>query len=154
VRSCVLLVLASAVAACSGSSGCQSTAPCDTARAAAQSLTGSWTEVQAWRGISLQISLGAVDTTLSGTATYNTTDAGSGTAQITGYVVRQDAAFVPSGEVSPAHPIVVLNFTFSNGLAARFDQAVLPEQNKLTGALTFSDEPFKTYGTTFLRAAP
>lgn len=154
MRFCVLLALASSVAACSGSSGCESTAPCDTARSAAKSVIGSWTEVETWRGISMQILLTARDTTLSGSATYSMTNAAGGTARITGYVLQQDAAFVPSGVVVPAHPVVVLNLELSNGLTVRFDQAVLPEQNTLTGALTFSDEPFKSYQTTFRRAVP
>jgi len=152
VRVCVLLVLATSLAACAGSSECRSTAPCGT-RSTAEAVAGSWTEVETWQGISMRISLAAVDTKLSGTATYSMTGAGTGTASITGYVFWQDAAAVPSGNVMPAHPVVVLNLAFSNGMTARFDQAVLREKDTLSGALTFSGEPFKTYGTTFVRAA-
>ena len=101
----------------------------------------------------MRISLAARDTTLSGTAAYSMTNAGTGTASITGFVFWQDSGFVPSGNVMPAHPVVVLNLAFSNGTTARFDQAVLRKQDTLSGALTFSGEPFQTYGTTFVRAA-
>lgn len=152
MRVCVLLVLATSFAACSGSSDCFSTAPCGT-RSTAEAVAGSWNEVENWQGISMRISLAARDTTLSGTATYNRTNAGTGTASITGFVFWQDSGFVPSGNVMPAHPVVVLNLAFSNGMTARFDQAVLRQQDTLSGALTFSGEPFTTYGTTFVRAA-
>ena len=97
----------------------------------------------------MRLSLAARDTTLSGTATSSP----EGTARITGYVFWQDAAFVPSGHVMPAHPVVVLTFAFANGTSAHFDQAVLQSQDTLSGALTFSDAPFSTYGTSFVRAA-
>jgi hypothetical protein len=100
----------------------------------------------------MRISLAARDTKLSGTATYSMTAGAGGTASITGYVFWQDAAFVPSGHVMPAHPVVVLNFALANGTSARFDQAVLQGQDTLSGALTFSDAPFSTYGTSFVRA--
>ena len=146
----VLLALATSLAACSGSSECGLTAPCGT-RSTAEAVAGSWAEVQNWKGISMRISLAAMDTTLAGTATYSMTGAGTGTASISGYVFWQDAAFVPSGNVMPAHPVVVLNLAFSDGTRARFDQALLQKQDTLSGALTFSSEPFNSYGTTFVR---
>ena len=149
MRACILLVLATALMACSGSD-CGSTAPCRT-RSAAEAVAGSWTEVETWQGISLRIALTAKDTTLSGTATYSPTEGSVGTARITGYVFWQNSAVVPSGNVMPAHSVVVLHLAFSNGTSARFDQAVLREQDTLSGALTFSGDPFTTYGTTFLR---
>ena len=153
VRVCILLLLPTSLAACSGSSGCGSTAPCGTVRSAAEAVAGSWTEVETWRGISMRISLAARDTTLSGTAIYSTHTSTEGTASIAGYVFWQDAANVPSGHVMPAHPVVVLNFAFANGTSAPFDEAVLQGQDTLSGALTFSDAPFSTYGTSFVRAA-
>ena len=153
MRVCILLLLAAPLAACSGSSECGSTAPCGTVRSAAEAVAGSWTEVETWRGISMRISLAASNTTLSGTATYSMRGSTEETASITGYVFWQDAAFVPSGQVMPSHPVVVLNFAFANGTSGRFDQAVLQGQDTLSGALTFSDAPFSTYGTSFVRAA-
>ena len=150
VRICFLLVLATSLASCSASE-CGTTEACGT-RSAAEAVAGSWTEVETWRDISIRMSLAATDTTLSGTATYAMTDGSIGTASITGYVFWQGSAFVPLGNVMPAHPVAVLNLAFSNGMAARFDQAVLLEQDTLSGALTFAGEPFKTYGTRFVRA--
>jgi hypothetical protein len=115
-------------------------------------VAGSWIEIETWRGISIRISLTARDSTLSGTATYNMTSGAAATASITGYVFWQDAGFVPSGNVMPAHPVVVLNFSLADGRSARFDQAVLQGQDTLSGALTFSDAPSSTYGTSFVRA--
>lgn len=110
-------------------------------------------QIEAWHGISMRMSLVATDSTLVGTGTYNTSTESGGTARITGYVFWQDEAFVPSGNMMPAHPVVVLALTLDNGLSARLDQAVLQGQDTLRGALTFSDEASATYGTMFVRAA-
>ncbi len=143
-----------AFAACSDSPGCASTAPCTDLRATANSVAGSWTESQTWRNISLQVSLAARDTTLTGSATYRVTGGSTGTATVSGYVFWQDSAFVPSGHMMPAHSVVVLDFAFDDGNSARFNQGVLSGPNTLIGALTFSAAASASYGTSFVRAGP
>ena len=76
-----------------------------------------------------------------------------GDGQYSGVRILAGRRHVPSGHVMPAHPVVVLNFAFANGTSAPFDEAVLQGQDTLSGALTFSDAPFSTYGTSFVRAA-
>ena len=151
MRAPIVLPLVLALAACSTSSECGPTAVCVAERSAATSVAGSWKEVETWRGISMQVSLAASDTSLAGSATYTGSGGTQGTAAVTGYVSWQDAMPVPSGGVMPAHPVVVLLFAFSDGTSARFDQAVLQGQDSLSGALTFSDQATTAYGTTFTR---
>jgi hypothetical protein len=118
---------------------------------AANTVAGSWREIESWRGLSMQISLAASDTTLAGSAAYTVSGGASETANVTGYVFWQDSAAVPSGQMMSAHPVVVLHFAFSDGRSARFDQAVLRGQDTLSGALTFDDQPSSSYGATFIR---
>jgi hypothetical protein len=56
--------------------------------------------------------------------------------------------------VVPAHPVFVLDLTFSNGTSAVFDQGTIQQQNTLSGVMTFSDDESTSYGTTFARASP
>ena len=151
MRASVALALALTLAACSDSSGCAPTAPCVSVQSAAKTVAGSWREIESWGGRSMQISLTASDTTLAGSATYPVTGGTGGTAKVTGYVFWQDSATVPPGRMMPAHSVVVLHFAFSDGRSARFDQAVLRGQDTLSGALTFDDQPFSSYGATFTR---
>jgi hypothetical protein len=151
LRASIALALAVTVAACSNSNACASTAPCIAVQSAANTAAGSWREIESWRGLSIQISLTASDTTLAGLATYAVSGGTSGTANVTGYVFWQDSAAVPSGQMMPAHPVAVLHLAFSDGSSARFDQAVLRGQDTLSGALTFDDQPYSSYGATFVR---
>lgn len=151
VRVCVFPVLLAGLVACS-EGGCGMTAPCVAMRSTATAIAGSWADVQALRGISMQFSVAARDTTLFGTVKYSMPPGVEDTASVTGYVFWQNAAAVPSGHTMPAHPVVVLNFTFANGLSAHFDQGVLQGRDTLLGVLTFSDSPFVAYGTGFVRA--
>ena len=152
MRASIALALAVTLAACSDSSGCAPTAPCIAVQSAAKIVAGSWREIESWGGLSMQISLAASDTTLAGSATYTVTGGTGGTANVTGYVFWQDSAAVPSGQMMPAHSVVVLYFAFSDGRSARFDQAVLRGQDTLSGALTFDDQPSSSFGATFVRA--
>src|SRR4051812_14480144 len=141
------------LAGCSGSGGCPPTATCVAVRSAASTMSGSWKEVESWRGMSLRISVAASDTILSGSATYTMAGGTSGTARVDGYVFWQDSTPVPSGHVMPAHPVAVLYLKFSDGTSARFDQAVLRGQDTLSGALTFDDQAYASYGASFIRTA-
>lgn len=155
MRGSLALLLTASLAACSGSRECGYTAPCLALHSTASGVAGSWAEVEAWRGLSMQMTLVARDTTLSGSATYGVTGASgstTGRATITGYVFRQDSMPTPAGFMMPAHPVVVLYFAFGDGTSARFDQAVLRGHDTLSGALTFSDHPYDSYGTSFVRA--
>ncbi len=154
MRPFVALLVVATFAACSDATPCASTAPCASLRSTARSVAGSWKETQTWQNISLQVSLAAGDTTLSGSGTYDVIGGAAGTANVTGYVFWQDSAFVPAGFVMPAHPVLVLDFAFDDGTSAHFDQGVLSGPDALGGALTFSDDPSASYGTTFARATP
>ncbi len=110
--------------------------------------------MQTWRGVAIRMSLTARDTTLVGSGSYSDTSGAGGTAQVTGFVFWQDSGFVPAGYVVPPHPVVVLQFAFGNGKAATFDQGVIDQRNTLSGVLTFADDSFTSYGTTFVRAGP
>ena len=57
----------------------------------------------------------------------------------------------PVGPDDAGASVIVLHFAFSDGRSARFDQAVLRGQDTLSGALTFDDQPFSSYGATFTR---
>ncbi len=147
MRAPILLLLVTSALACSDPTAVRT----ETLRSTANSLAASWSEVQTWRGMSIQMSLGAADTTLRGSGTYRTIGQTGAIPRITGYVVWQDSAFVPSGGVMPAHPEVVLDLAFDKGLAARFDQGVLLGHDTLSGGLTFSDSTYVSYGTSFAR---
>jgi hypothetical protein len=154
MRLSILVLLAFGVAACSDSTTCAPTAPCIALRSTADSLTGSWKEVETWNGVTIRMSLTARDSTLAGAGTYSDTSGASGTGQVTGFVFWQDSTFVPAGYVMPAHPVVVLRFAFSNGRAATFDQGVIEQQNTLSGVLTFADDSSASYGVHFVRTTP
>ncbi|MGH7689846.1 MAG: hypothetical protein ACREN3_09600 [Gemmatimonadaceae bacterium] len=154
MRLSVLLLVAASVTACSGSGECPFTATCAELRSAADSTAGSWTEIQTWQGISLQLTLSARDTSLFGSATYRAIGGPGGTARVAGYVFWQGAVNTPAGFVMPAQPEVVLNFAFDNGTSAHFDQGVLQTPGTLSGVLTFSDSESNSYGTSFARAGP
>lgn len=150
MRLSILLLLATSTAACSDPAAVRT----DTVRSTAAAMAATWRENETWRGLSIQISLAASDTTLQGSGTYSTTGRTGAIPSITGYVFWQDAVFVPSGQVMPAHPEVVLDLVLDNGLSAHFDQAVLINHDTLRGALTFSDSTYKSYGTSFARGGP
>ena len=149
------LILIFAAVSCSNSSNCGPTDPkvCSANRSVADMVVGAWTQVRAANGTSLQVHLSAHDTTLSGSGTYSTTTpAAIGAVEIRGFVFWQDTSYPPSGFVVPAHPVVVLDFTFDNGRTARFDQAILAGADTLNGVLTFSEDKFYSYGVSFARS--
>lgn len=152
MRLATLLLFAAGIAACSDSNGCAPTGPCVAQRSTADSVAGAWSEVQTWTGRSIHMSLAARDTTLFGSGTYSDTTGRAGSAQISGYVFWQDSVFVPSGHMEPAHPVVVLHISFSDGTSAVFDQATIQQHTTLYGVLTFSTNGSASYGTAFVRA--
>ncbi len=154
MRLSIILSLVVGIAACSGSTTCSPTAPCTALRSTADSLAGSWREVQTWDGVAIQMSLTAHDSSLAGFGIYSDTSAVGGTAQVTGFVFWQDSTFVPAGYVIPAHPVVVLHFAFSSGRSATFNQGVIEQQNTLSGVLIFADDTSASFGTSFVRATP
>ncbi len=147
MRLSILLLLVGTAAACSDPTAVRM----ESLRSSASALTASWGERETWRGLSLQLSLAASDTTLRGSGTYSTSGRTGAIPDITGYVFWQDSAFVPSGHVMPAHAVVVLDLTFDTGPSARFDQGVLIGHDTLSGVLTFADAPYASYGTRFVR---
>lgn len=121
----------------------------------ASSVTGTWKEIAppgstVPRDISMDMSLTASDTTLTGTATYSTSG-GSGQAQVAGYVFWQPSGYVPAGHVTVSHPEVVLDLTLDDGLSAHIDQATLLEPDTLSGVLVFSDDSSASWDASFAR---
>lgn len=154
MRFCLVVLAAASVVACSGPSYCGPTDPkvCSANRSVASVVAGGWTQVPFANVTSVQMHLSAHDTTLSGTGTYSTTGSSIGAVEIRGFVFWRDSFFAPSGFVIPAEPVVVLDFSFDNGRTAHFDQAILAGQDTLNGVLTFSEDKFRSYGVSFIRA--
>ena len=149
----LLTALAVMMMDCSAASGCGPTglAHCADDRAAASSLAGTWTQLRPANGVSVRMTLAARDTILTGTGTFIATDGTDGTTQVAGFVFWRAAASSPNG-IMPAAPIAILNLTFQNGVAARFDQAKLFGRDTLAGVLTFSSNASVSYGVEFVRA--
>lgn len=147
-----LAVAGSSLFACSNGSGCSPAAPtCALTQGMASSLAGTWTQVSAANGISLQFQMAARDTTLTGTGTY-TAGSGGGAVQLTGFVFWQQSGATPGGGMSPAGPSVVVDVTFDNGTSTRLDQATLVGQDTLRGVLNFaSGKTFTSYLVSFAR---
>lgn len=146
----VLLVVASA-AACSDT-GCPTMAACAATQATADSLLGTWNEVQVWDGISLHLSLQSENTMLSGSATYTTTDGSRGTATVLGHVFWEGGGNTPGGP-APARPGFVMDLRLSDGRSVHYDQGILEKPGTISGVLWVSDSAYLSYGTTFVRTA-
>ena len=153
MRVALVTSLAVIMVGCSTASNCDATgpAPCVADRAAASALAGSWMQLEPVNGRSVRMTLSARDTILTGTGTFSATGGPGGATQIAGFVFWRDALASPAG-LLPAEPITVLNFTFADGVTARFDQAKLFGQDTLKGALTYSSNESVSYGVSFVRA--
>ena len=149
----LLTALAVMTMDCSAASGCGPTEAvrCAADRAAASALAGTWTQLQPANGVSVRMTLSARDTILTGTGTFTAAGGAGGTTQVAGFVFWRDPVSSPNG-IMPAEPSTILDFTFQNGVAARFDQAKLFGRDTLAGVLTFSSNASASYGVVFVRA--
>ena len=153
MRLLFIAILVAHLASCSSSSGyaVSCSATCLANRAAAAAIVGTWAQTHAWNGTSVQMSLTAHDTSISGVATLTSSSGSVRAARIGGFVSWRAAFPAPSGYVVPAQPITALTIASDGGRTVRLDQATLVSPDSLVGVLTFSNEPFRSYGVAFLR---